>query len=286
MARNVTAIATGPGSVGVLTDTEIIAGAQSHSLDLKNTIAGGDEYDLRADSNETYGVAAKVTVSNSDFGTVHTEPAASIVDSGGNLKAPALFLDAAGGDYREAIGSPTVDAGVADPLIGDLDLTGSPRTLGTRPDIGAFELIPAPSHSVIGRIQSLAVAPLAFRPVNFGEAIVSAVSDVKGRGAAPISATVSYSLSAAASPVFTVERRIVGRRASRACAKKTKRNSRHKTCAFYRPLAGSFSHSGAAGANSFRFSGRLGGRALKPAIYRLTASVGGSSLSTPFKIAK
>ena len=41
-----------------------------------------------------------------------------------------LFVDAAKGDYREAAGSPTIDAGAADQLAGSLDLAGNARILG------------------------------------------------------------------------------------------------------------------------------------------------------------
>jgi hypothetical protein len=47
--------------------------------------------------------------------------------------------------------------------------------------------------------------------------------------------------------------------------------SRHRRCIRYR-LAGTFRHRGAAGANSFRFRGRVNGRRLRPGRYRLTAT--------------
>ena len=46
--------------------------------------------------------------------------------------------------------------------------------------------------------------------------------------------------------------------------KQTAANKGHKKCALVKPLKGSFSVSGAAGPNSFKFSGKLGGKALKP----------------------
>ena len=53
-----------------------------------------------------------------------------------------MFVDPANGDYREAAGSPTIDAGVTD-RSAPLDLDGNARTLGAAPDIGAFEFVPA-----------------------------------------------------------------------------------------------------------------------------------------------
>ena len=48
-----------------------------------------------------------------------------------------MFADAGGGDFRPLTGSPTIDAGTADPLNGSTDPDGRQR--GDTPDIGAFE---------------------------------------------------------------------------------------------------------------------------------------------------
>ena len=61
----------------------------------------------------------------------------------GNISVAPLFVDAGAGDYRQAPGSPTVDAGTTDPDLGTTDLDGDARTLGSAPDIGADELVPA-----------------------------------------------------------------------------------------------------------------------------------------------
>jgi hypothetical protein len=69
--------------------------------------------------------------------------------------APPQFVDPAQGDYREAPGSPTIDAGVNDPANRATDLDGNPRSLPGRltctpgdppavTDIGALEFVPAP----------------------------------------------------------------------------------------------------------------------------------------------
>jgi hypothetical protein len=54
-------------------------------------------------------------------------------------------------------------------------------------------------------------------------------------------------------------------------------------------LPGAFTRTGAAGANSFRFSGRLAGRRLTPGRYRLLATVSaggktGKGAAAPFRI--
>lgn len=65
---------------------------------------------------------------------------------------------------------------------------------------------------------------------------------------------VSFTLSEAASVKATVQR----------CSKR-----KRKRCVRYRTLKGSLTKTGVKGANSFRFDGRLRGKALKPGAYRL-----------------
>ncbi len=54
----------------------------------------------------------------------------SLPDSSGNIYASPLFVDAEGGDYRLAAGSPCIDAGNPDAVYNDAD--------GSRSDMGAF----------------------------------------------------------------------------------------------------------------------------------------------------
>ncbi len=136
VVRNVTAIATGENSAGIQSRYTGGAGGQ-HILILTNSIAQGAS-DLRTEDALGPGVIA---VSNSNFDMVSADGAASVTGPA-NQTAPPLFVNAAGGDYREAPGSPTIDAG-SPTGIGPLDLAGNPRTLGPAPDIGAFEFVPA-----------------------------------------------------------------------------------------------------------------------------------------------
>jgi hypothetical protein len=72
--------------------------------------------------------------------------------------------------------------------------------------------------------------------------------------------------------IFTVERATTGRRVGRRCVRTTRRNRSRRKCTRYVRVRGSFNHQGAAGANSFRFSGRVRNRKLAVGSYRLVAT--------------
>jgi hypothetical protein len=274
--RNVTALATGANSVGIQARYNGPGGG-SHTLILGNSIAGGSTFDLRAE-NSVNGPGA-IQVSNSNFDSISATGAAT-VSGPANQSVPPVFVNAAAGDYREAPGSPTIDAGSGEGL-GPLDLAGNPRLLGAAPDIGAFEFVPppAPLPPAAGALTSLAVVPKAFRPLKRGAAVVSATKPKRGT-------TVRYALTGAATVAFSVERALRGRFVGGKCRKQTPANRTKRKCTRFRKLRGGFSHRGAAGPNRFRFSGRLRSRALKPGRYRLVGRTGATSRSARFTIVR
>jgi hypothetical protein len=279
--RSSTAIADGAESIGIRATMGGAIPPGTYTLDIKDTIADGKAVDL--ESTEGLEGPGKIVVSSSNFNLVKEEPGTTITQGAGNQTVPPLFVDVANGDYREAAGSPTVDAGVADPLLGPLDLAGNTRILGAAPDIGAFEFVPPPVLPLAaGQIQSLSLAPHKFSAANVGGAIVSA----KKKAKAPIATIVTYSLSAAATVTFGVERRLPGRKVGKRCVKPTKANRTKKKCSRFKPVKGSFTHSGQSGQNRFKFSGRLNGKALKPGRYRLVGKTGSVSKTASFKIVK
>ena len=218
----------------------------------------------------------KIVASHSNFVTVKQEGEATVTDAGGNQTAAPAFVNAAAGDYREAAASPTIDAGVADQL-GATDLAGNPRTLGGAPDIGAYEFVPPVVRPA--QIESLSIAPKAFRTANIG----GAISSKKKTG---VGAKVTYSLSGKANAEFTVERKTVGRSVKGKCVKRTKANAAKKKCAIFKRIPTVFAHSGQAGQNAFRFSGRIGNKPLAPGAYRLVGSAGGAVRRAAFKVVK
>jgi hypothetical protein len=275
--RNVTAIASAPSETHAVRASDYdLAFGGGYTLDAKNLIARAGTADL---STTSFGFSpASISVAYSNFGT--TEELSAIEEGAGDQHTPPLFVDPAAGDYREAPGSPTIDAGTTEG-IGSLDLGGNPRIVGAAPDIGAYEFVP-PQAPTPAQIQSLAISPKAFRAAKAGGAIAS---KKKARGA-PVGAKVNYSLSGNANAEFTVERKTAGRRVKGKCLKSTKANAAKKRCALLKPLSPIFAQGGQAGANSFKYSGRIGNKPLKTGSYLLVGSAGGAVKQASFRIVR
>jgi hypothetical protein len=145
--RNVTAIATGAGGVAVKASVSYHANA---SINMVNSIAyaGPGALSLLAATDSSSGAYTSITYAHSAYQSADASGvAATLVNGGGNHLAQPSFVDAAAGDYRQAAGAWTIDAGLDDPANGDLDVDGDPRRVGTT-DIGADEFVaPAPATS-------------------------------------------------------------------------------------------------------------------------------------------
>jgi DNA-binding beta-propeller fold protein YncE len=119
-------------------------------------------------------------------------------------------------------------------------------------------------------LSSLTIQPSAFRAAAGGPTVVVTPSSRLG-------AKVSYQLSAAASVSFVVTHSVAGRRqkvnGGTRCVAPTRRNAHAGTCVRVLTV-GSFTQAGAAGANSFRFSGRINGA-------RLPVGSGYALIATP-----
>ncbi|HEY5977001.1 MAG TPA: choice-of-anchor Q domain-containing protein [Solirubrobacterales bacterium] len=268
--RNVTAIATGEHSVGIAARSENPAMSGDNTLDVKNAIASGGENDLRA-IDTAFG-SAHIAVANSNFDVASDGNSSLVKDLGGNQGGPPRFVDAGAGDFRQAAGSPTIDAGVAD-QIGALDLIGVARIQGSAPDIGAYEFTPPPA----GQLLALSVGPRKFKSISVGESTGGGVLKSKP----PVRTVVSFSLSAPATVTFTVERKLKGRKVGGKCVRQT----RAKRCPRFQPVRGSFAIDGVGSGNRFTFTGKVGGKALKRGRYRLVGVAGGATRRSRFQIA-
>lgn len=123
--RNVTAVASGAGAVGV--DSRVV----QSDVTMLNVIARGG-----LGGNDVQGQDPKLSVGHSN---VRPEWASGFTDLGGNQSGDPLFVNAEDGDFRTWEDSPTIDAGVDDLLNGTRDPDGLPRGHGEGPNIGAYE---------------------------------------------------------------------------------------------------------------------------------------------------
>jgi hypothetical protein len=281
LARNLTIVATGSKSVGAEVAYNGLIG-DNCTLLLRNSIVSGDLYDL----NLYFGgiKPGNVTADHSNFDIVNQGPNTSFTQGPGNQTAAPLFVNAAGGDYREAAGSPTVDAGTAEGASAT-DLDGNPRILGSSPDIGAFESLPTPVAALAqpAQITSLRVSPTRFHPAKSAP-VRSCFQRYADRIPGPRCAKVGFELTAPGTATFTVEQRLPGRRAGGKCRRPVPANARNPRCVRFRNLPGVLRRDGAAEANSFTFSGWLGQKRLKAGRYRLLGEAGGTIKRAAFRI--
>ena len=138
-------------------------------------------------------------------------------------------------------------------LLMNADVT--PAVAGAPPPGAA----PAPTPA----ISKLSVKPRAFRAAKSGSSVA--------RKRPPIGATVSYTLSVDATVTVSVERAKQGRRRGGRCRKPTG-GQRGRRCTRYVRVKGAFNVGGTAGANKFKFTGRIGDRRLAKGRYRLVTT--------------
>ena len=105
-------------------------------------------------------------------------------------------------------------------------------------------------------LSALALSPRAFRS-----------GTGTGRGT-----RLTYKLSAPAQVTFRVQRAVTGRLRGTTCS--TAQTAGGRRCTKYVTVTGKLTQAGRTGANTLRFSGRIGGHALKPGAYRLVARAG------------
>ena len=143
---NVTAISSGDGGPAAALLVRAYFGVELE-VDATNVIAYaiGDAPDIV--SGALAGWQADLTLTDSNYDSAFALAPGTVTEPGtnGNQTDEPEFTDAPGGDFSEAPGSPTIDAGSPDVAsLGLLDLARKARTIGSAPDIGAYEFVPPP----------------------------------------------------------------------------------------------------------------------------------------------
>jgi Ca2+-binding RTX toxin-like protein len=141
---NVTAVATGANSVGLSVYDFGSGGTENWKVTAVNSILDGGNFDIQSRSSSALD-SIVVDARNSNYSPANVEvigAGAQLNDLGGNQSATPVFANFAGSDFHQLAGSPTINAGFADPQLGVTDIDGNARTLGGAPDIGADEYVP------------------------------------------------------------------------------------------------------------------------------------------------
>ena len=133
-------------------------------------------------------------------------------------------------------------------------------------------------------IGSVGFSTRRFRAARSGAAI---------RSAAPLGTRVRYRLSETATVTLRYERKTIGRRVGGRCRTASRTNSRRAKCVRWVLVRGTARHRGKSGANAFRLTGRMNGRALRLGVYRLrlaardgAGNASGLRRSTSFRIVR
>jgi hypothetical protein len=122
---------------------------QDTTITVRNSIlnapTGTDVFVNRATVGHTIDVNADYS-SYATVGPLEAEETVTPAGSLNNIVAPALFADTDTNFHQAAgyLSSPTIDKGSAAATTSTLDIDGGARTVGSAPDIGADEFVPAP----------------------------------------------------------------------------------------------------------------------------------------------
>lgn len=183
------------------------------------------------------------------------------------------------GTYDAATGQWQV--GTLAPGSATLELTARVSAVGSFTNVGevsassSFDPDSSPGNGAPGEDDRAALEITGTPGTGGVDATPPAISELsfaRARFKAGAGSRVRYTLSEAASVRFRVERAAPGRRTGGRCRKPTLQNRTRPRCTRYVKLRGSITRSGYPGPNSFKFTGRLRGRKLRPGRYRLVAT--------------
>jgi hypothetical protein len=146
--RNVTAESFGSGGVGIEYHT---ASSGQITVTAVNVIAHGTSTDVQAQADSPANTT--INIDHSNFVTGLPLGSNGHINTTAPQGASPLFVNAAAGDFSEAAGSPTINAGVTSPANGAFDVLGLSRVIQGATDIGAYEYDPF-AGVVIGKQKS------------------------------------------------------------------------------------------------------------------------------------
>lgn len=176
-------------------------------------------------------------------------------------------------------------------VLGGLSANSGPRYVTTGP--GNTLWVSLNQASKIARVSGVE-PPAALTPTISGLKLTPSAFKV-GKRATPVTVaakrkyktgtTISFNLSIAANVELVFNQILRGKRKGKKCVRPTRSLKRAKNCRRYRSV-GKLNRAGVAGANKFKFSGRIGKRALKPGAYQLVVRAtapGGTTVASKGK---
>ena len=239
----------------IAADTQTVTANAVQFFPVRIPVAPGDRIGL---SSETVQLAYQTFLPGDSIGFFDPDPGVGVTDNTDGEPFPDFKLDVAA----------TVESDVNGDGRGD-DTQQSPTASlasATRPRI----------------------VPSAFPAAPTGSSATAAKRRRYG-------AKVTYRLNVPATVRFTVAKTSSGRRQGRGsrarCVRPTRRNRHARRCTRTTTLRGSFTQTAKAGVNTFRFTGRLAGKRIKPGRYLLVATPiangrTGRPVSAGFRIVK
>ena len=239
----------------VAADTQTVTANAVQFFPVRIPVAPGDRIGL---SSETVQLAYQTFIPADSVGFFDPDPALGVTDTTDGEPFANFKLDVAA----------TVESDVNGDGRGDDTQESSPAS--------------------VAAASALRISPSAFPAAPTGSSATAAKRRRYG-------ARVAYRVNVPATVRFTValmssgRRQGTGRRAR--CVRPTRGNRKARRCTRTSTLKGSFMQTAKAGVNSFGFSGRLGGRRLKPGSYRLVATPSangrtGRPVSARFRVVK
>lgn len=132
---------------------ELIATASTRTLNIANNIISGSPTGIlvNAPAPSTVALATNCLFGNGKDYT-YVSPGAS------DIKADPHFVNPTGGNYRLLPNSICIDAATDSSAVGDWDLDGQPRVLGSHVDFGAYEYASAAGVGLQGVIAALRIS--------------------------------------------------------------------------------------------------------------------------------
>jgi hypothetical protein len=209
------------------------------------------------------------------YGVTDTAALVRVVANGGGAATQATLLYGTSAAYGSELRLEMTPADFNDRIY-DIPLTGlTPGTTyhyalvatnssGTATSADATFTTNSPSSPPPPPVAKAALSALRISPPRFKAAARGATFAKAKTGA-----TVTYAMSGAGAVKLRAYRGVRGVRVGARCVAKSRRHRTGRACTRYVAVGKAISRASAAGSNRMRFSGRIGGKKLRPGRYRL-----------------